>query len=88
MLDYSFQVHLENMQSRELGTMLTSTVHSTAECNAFIYKIPLDGTTGTVYHPRATIELALTCAINNCNTTLNNHLSIHTNVKQTILLYC
>ena len=26
-----------------------------------MHKIPLDGTTGTVYHPRATIELALTC---------------------------
>ena len=25
-----------------------------------MHKIPLDGTTGTVYHPRATIELALT----------------------------
>ena len=53
-----------------------------------MHKSPLDGTTGTVYHPRVTIELALTCAINNCNTTLNNHLSIHTNVKQTILLFC
>ena len=26
-----------------------------------MHTIPLDGTTGTVYHPRATIELALTC---------------------------
>ena len=26
-----------------------------------MHKIPLDGTTGTVYHPRATIELTLTC---------------------------
>ena len=47
--------------------------------HGWVHKIPLDGTTDT-YHLRATIELALTCVINN--------LSIHTNVKQTILLYC
>ena len=51
-------VHLENTRSRELGIMPTSTIHGTVSA---MHKIPLDGTTGTVYHPRATIELALTC---------------------------
>ena len=40
-----------------------------------MHKIPLGGTTGTVYHPRATIELALTCVINNCNTTGSFHVN-------------
>ena len=50
-----------------------------------MHKIPLDETTGPlrVYHRRATIELALTCVINNCNTTLNNHYFVNTHKRQT-----
>ena len=79
MHDYSMGTSKKHAKSRTGHNVdIYGTWHGRVQCIRF----------RAVYHRRATVELALTCVINNFNTTLNNHLSIHTNVKQTILLYC
>ena len=56
MYDYSLGAFRKHAKSR---TGHNADIYDTR--SSAMHKIPLDGTTGTVYHPRATIELALTC---------------------------
>ena len=74
MHDYSMGTSRKHAKSRTGHNAYSLYLRCMARPSAnTTHKIPLDGTTGTVYHRRETIELALTLLINNFNTTFNNH---------------
>ena len=81
MHDYSMGTSRKHAKSRTGHNADISGTWHMAQPSA-MHKIPLDGTTGSVYHRCATIELALTRVINNFNMTFNTNSSMHTNVKQ------